>query len=112
FDEDADKRTAGCRSGINKSQSAQSLRKLEGRSRTVSEAASRCYRKTSRMGPKRTSPRVSRHYLFSVWHAVDHGKFLAGLVRHHSFVCRFADGLARRAATCCSSRSMCSDLCK
>ena len=79
FDEGADKRTAGSASGVDQCQSAQSLREMESRSRRVSEAASRSCRKTSRVGPEQTSARVSRHYLFSVWDAVDHGEFLAGL---------------------------------
>src|SRR4029077_15405832 len=101
FDEGADKRTAGSVSGADGCQGAQSLREMENRSRRVSEAAYRSCRKASDLGPEQTSARVSRHYLFSVWHAVDHSKFLAGLVRHHSVVCGLADDLDRRAANRC-----------
>src|SRR5262249_55014284 len=110
FDEGADKQTASGPSGVVHCQSAQSLREMESRSRNVSETASRSCRKTSRVGPEQTSARVSRHHLVSVWHAVAHGKFWAGLVRHYPVVCGFADGLDRRATNCCSPGSLWSDL--
>ena len=80
------------------------------KSKHISSSFPQSRRKTSRVGSEQTGACILRDHVVSVWHAMDHRKFLAGLVRHHSVVCGFTVGLDCRAADCCPSRSLWSDL--